>query len=86
MGKPLRFTQEQASMVATALVDAIGRRDVSLCCAPDALEACAAIVGKRRAQELRDWFYESLGCTGIANDEEWLEIYLAKIANRIEAA
>lgn len=72
----LRLTDEQRSLIASAFVGAydhaIGTEENkrrSLCCAPDALEACAVIVGDEYAEKLHAVFYERLGCCGWRNPE-----------------
>lgn len=85
-----RLTEVQASMVATAMIDGMHDSKLSLCCGPDATEACAVIVGKRRAEELRSWCYDRLGChrdnaspLGIYQ-EETIGHYLDNIVHAME--
>lgn len=87
----LRITDEHRSLIATAFVaaydHAIGNEENkrrSLCCAPDAHEACAAIVGEEFADKLHSFFYEGLGCCGWRNPEHQEseeQYFLDKIAN-----
>jgi hypothetical protein len=72
----MKLSDKQRSMIATAFVAAFEHdlgivecKRRSLCCAPDALAACARIVGKRKASALQTFFYESLGCVGWTDAE-----------------
>lgn len=76
----LSLTEEQVSVVMTVFVDSYMSVKRSLCCAPDADEACEAIMGtKRGARALREWYHDRLGC-GIRNAEDDMEWYLGLIA------
>lgn len=88
----LKLTDEQRSMIASAFVgaydfsiDIAENKRRSLCCGGGAaMKACALIVGKRHADLLQSFFYESLGCGGW-RDPEYQETqeqhFLDKIAN-----
>jgi hypothetical protein len=87
----MKLTDKHRSLIASAFVAAFDHRSStpvnkrqSLCCAPDALDACAVIVGKRKAGVLWAFFYESLGCAGYPRDPEYHaeqeQYYLDKIS------
>lgn len=87
----MKLNDQHRSMIASAFVAAYDsfastveeNHDRSLCCAPDATEACARIVGKRKAEKLRTFFYESLGCAGYSDKEyqdEQRQYFLDKIS------
>ena len=86
----MKITDKMRSMIATAFVGAFDHglgidecKRRSLCCARDCVTACARIVGKRYANKLQTFFYESLGCGGspYSEDQEQNEqYYLDKIA------
>lgn len=63
----MKLSDEQRSMIATAVVAGFEDKRWSLCCGVNKLQACAAIVGKRHAEKLRDWCYDGLGCGDIGN-------------------
>jgi hypothetical protein len=66
----MKLTDKHRSMIASAFVAGYNLgAGVSLCCAEDATEACAAIIGKRKAEALRTFFYEGLGCAGSSDGE-----------------
>lgn len=72
----MKLTDEQRSMIASTFIGAYDystpveeNRRRSLCCAKDATEACGRIVGKRHAEKLQQFFYESLGCCGWKDPE-----------------
>lgn len=73
----MKLTHVQASMIATALFDGFVDADQSLCCGKKKFDACAAIVGKRRAAWLQDWCYERLGCNDTS--DELAQHFLDKI-------
>lgn len=87
----MKLTDEHRSLLATALVGAYHHATGvetnklrSLCCAPDALEACARIVGKRHAEKLHRFVYETLGCCGWKDpvyQDEQEQYLLDKIAD-----
>lgn len=58
----MKITDEMRSLIASAYVNCRGASEHSLCCAPDRIQACAAIVGQRFAERLARWIYESSGC------------------------
>lgn len=65
----MKLNDKHRSLIASAFVggydeDHTKGKNRSLCCAPDALKACVAIVGKRNAEKLRWLFYNELGCGG----------------------
>jgi hypothetical protein len=64
--RPIRIvrllTDEHRSLIAGAMIAGMAAKKHSLCCAPDALEACSVIIGKRKAERLRSWAYDDLGC------------------------
>ena len=74
---PLKLTDEQRSMIASAFVSAYDHSiDIaenkrrSLCCGgAAAVAASAQIVGARHAEKLVSFFYESLGCGGWLDPE-----------------
>lgn len=78
----LPLTDEQQSMLATAFLAGLQDSRFSLCCAPDALAACAAIVGTKFAAALHAFAYESLGC-GVRFVDGFIDedYYLEKIAD-----
>ena len=79
----MKVTDEQRSMIATAFITGFTaeHKHRSLCCAQDALQACARIVGTRKAKKLSEFFYESLACGGSDSAlTDWEQLYLDKIA------
>jgi hypothetical protein len=86
----VKLNDKHRSMIATAFVAAydntIGTAECkrrSLCCAPDADEACARIVGKAGAR-LRFLFYNELGCVGWS-DPDYQDVQEQYFLDKISA-
>jgi hypothetical protein len=81
----LRITDEHRSLIASALVNTRRYGDEeswALCCADDAIEACAAIVGDRFARALYEWCHDELGCGKFSDrrvEREVVQRFLDKI-------
>lgn len=80
---PIAINDEQRSMIASivsaatsggicdrTVIEGISavHEHLCLCCAEDALDACARIVGREHAERLWEWIHGELGC-GLDTDE-----------------
>lgn len=94
---PLRLDDEQKSMIASivsaattggicdrTIEDGISavHEHLCLCCADDAVTACAQIVGEEYADDLWEFVHGSLGCG--RPDDETEQRYLDKISELVE--